>query len=42
MTAKILQHNSEVVYQSMYRPLTVEERANDTVQQDMLAFREAA
>ncbi len=25
MTAKILQHNGKLVYQSMYHPLTVEE-----------------
>ncbi len=31
MTAKILQHNGKVVYQSAYRSLTIEEWANDTV-----------
>ncbi len=42
MTAKILQRNGEVVYRSTYRPLTIEERANSTVQQDMVTFRETA
>ncbi len=41
-TAKILQHNGEVVHQSTYRALTVEEQANNTVQQDMITFRETA
>ncbi len=40
MTAKILQHNDKVVCWSTYRTLTVEERANNTVQQDMITFRE--
>ncbi len=40
MTAKILQHNGEVVYWSTYCPLTIEECANDTMQQDMLTLRE--
>ncbi len=42
MTAEILQHNGEVVYQSTYWALTVEEQANSTVQQDMVPFRETA
>ncbi len=40
MTAKILQHNGKVVYQSMYQTLIVEDRVDDTVQQDMVTFRE--
>ncbi len=42
MTTKMLQHNGEVIYRSTYQPLTVEEWADDTVQQDMLTFRETA
>ncbi len=40
MITKILQHNGEVVYRSRYWPLTVEEQANATLQQDMATFRE--
>ncbi len=40
MTAKILQNNGKVVYWSTYWPLTVQERANNTVQQDMVTIRE--
>ncbi len=40
MTTKILQLNGKVVYQSTYRPLTVEKWAN-IVHQDMTTFREA-
>ncbi len=36
MTAMILQMNGEVVYRSMYRPLTVEEWADPSVQQSMI------
>ncbi len=39
MTAKILWHNGKVVYWRMYCPLTIEEQANLTVQQDMVTFR---
>ncbi len=42
MTAKILQHNGKVLYRITYHPLTFEERTDDTVQQDMLTFREPA
>ncbi len=42
MTAKLLQYNDKVVYQSMYRPLIIEESVNNTVQQDMVTFRETA
>ncbi len=42
MTAKILQHNGKVVYPSTYWALTIEEQAKDTVQQDMVTFRETA
>ncbi len=42
MTAKILQHNQEVVYQSIYRPLTVEEQDDKTVQQEMATLKENA
>ncbi len=42
MTAKILQQNGEVVYRSTYRPLTVEERADSSVQQSMALFDETA
>ncbi len=42
MTAKIFQHNVKVVYRSTYCPLTVEERANPTVQLDMATFKETA
>ncbi len=42
MTAKMLQHNSKVVYRNTYRPLTVEEQASSTVQQDMVTCRETA
>ncbi len=42
MTAKILQMNGEVVYRSTYRPLTVEERADPSVQQSMALFDETA
>ncbi len=42
MTAKILQHNSKVVYQSTYWPLFVDKRANSIVQQDMATFRDTA
>ncbi len=42
MTAKILQHNSEVVYRSMYCPVTVEEQADPVVQEDMAIFKETA
>ncbi len=41
-TAKILQHNGEVVYQSMYWSLTIEERADNTIEQDMANFRKTA
>ncbi len=40
MTAKILQHNGEVVYRSMYWPLTAEAKADGQVQLDILTFRE--
>ncbi len=39
MTAKILQHNGEVVYCSSYRPLTIEEWADLFVQQNMVTFK---
>ncbi len=42
MTAKILQHNGKVVYRSMYQPLTIKEHVENTVQQDMVTFRETA
>ncbi len=42
MTAKILQHNGKVVYQSIYQPLTIEEHADNTKQQDMVTFRKTA
>ncbi len=38
MAAKILRHNCKVVYRSMYQPLTIEEWADSTVQQDMATF----
>ncbi len=40
MTAKILQHNGKAMCRSMYCPLTVEEQANPTVQEDMATFKE--
>ncbi len=40
MTAKILQQNGEAVYLSTYHPLTVEERADPSVQQSMITFNE--
>ncbi len=42
MTAKILQQNGEVVYCSMYSPLTVEEWADPSVQQSMIMFNKTA
>ncbi len=42
MTAKILQQNGEVVYRSTYRPLTIEERADPSVQQSMITFNKTA
>ncbi len=42
MTAKILQQNGEVVYRSTYRPLTVEEQADPSVQQSMVTFDQIA
>ncbi len=42
MTTKLLQDNGKVVYRSTYRPLTVEEHADVTVQQDMVTFGETA
>ncbi len=42
MTAKILQQNGEVVYHSTYRPLTVEEQADSSVQQSMATFDQTA
>ncbi len=41
MTAKILQQNGEVVYRSTYCPLTVEEQADPSVQQNMITFNES-
>ncbi len=40
MPTKILQHNCKVVYQSTYRPLTIEEKLDLTIQLDMNAFKE--
>ncbi len=40
MTAKILQQNGNVVYRSTYQPLTFEEQADSTVQQDKATFIE--
>ncbi len=42
MTAKILQYNGKIVYRSTYQSLTIKEHANDTVQQDMVTFKETA
>ncbi len=42
MTTNILQHNGERLYRSMNHPLTIEEQADITVQQDMVTFRENA
>ncbi len=38
MTAKLLQHNDKVVYQSTYWALTVEAHADNAVQQDMITY----
>ncbi len=42
MPAKILQQNGEVVYCSTYHPLTVEEWADPSVQQNMITFNKTA
>ncbi len=41
MTAKILQHDGEVVYHSTYQSLTVEEQADLHIHQDIVTFRES-
>ncbi len=38
---EILQHNGEVVHYSTYGPLTVEEHANLTIQQDIVTFKDS-
>ncbi len=42
IAAKILQQNEEVVYRSTHRSLTIEEQADTSIQQDMIAFKESA
>ncbi len=37
-TAKIIQKNGEVVYRSMYWPLTINDRADEQIQLDMQSF----
>ncbi len=41
-TAKILQQNGKTVYNSTYRPLTVEEQADAAIQKSMIKFSKMA
>ncbi len=42
MTAKLLQHNRQVVYRSTYQPLIIEKTANEQVQIHKQSFKESS